>query len=346
MNNFGEFLAAVRYAGIHGADPNVVRSLQTRTAAGASEQVPGDGGFAVPAEFSRQLVERAYLTGTIMSRCMQMPITKGSSIAFPQFDESSRADGSRFGGVKSYWANEADTLTATKPKFLRSELTAKKLIGLAYLTEELFQDTAALDVFATAAFSQELRFRIEDSIVNGDGSGKPLGILKSPALVTVAKQGGQASGTIVAQNVIDVWARTWAPSRATSVWLAHPDAEAQLINLTVAVGTSGGSELSLYKPTENPDEQPFNLMLGRPVIPIEQCQVPGTPGDLILADFSRYVLALREVRTQISMEVKFLTDEDAFRFVVRVDGQPLDARPLTPFNGTNTTSPFVTIAAR
>ena len=46
------------------------------------------------------------------------------------------------------------------------------------------------------------------------------------------------------------------------------------------------------------------------------------------------------------MEVKFVTDEAAFRFVLRVDGQPIDQLPVTPFTGTNTVSPFVCIAAR
>jgi len=42
----------------------------------------------------------------------------------------------------------------------------------------------------------------------------------------------------------------------------------------------------------------------------------------------------------------FLSDEQVFRFVIRVDGQPSLAAPLTPFKGTNTTGPFVTLDAR
>jgi len=111
------------------------------------------------------------------------------------------------------------------------------------------------------------------------------------------------------------------------------------------VGTAG-SALPLYQATTNPEIQPFNLILGRPCIPIEQCQVPGTPGDVILADFSRYLLASRENRADISIHVKFLTNEVAFRFVMRIDGAPLDSQPITPFTGTNLTSPFVCIGKR
>jgi hypothetical protein len=44
--------------------------------------------------------------------------------------------------------------------------------------------------------------------------------------------------------------------------------------------------------------------------------------------------------------VAFLIDEVVFRFTLRVDGKPLWASPITPFNGGSTRSPFVTLGAR
>jgi HK97 family phage major capsid protein len=345
--DFGRFLAAVRGAcdAPGGMSVNKLEWRGVGGAAGASQAVPADGGFIVPEEFSRVLVERIYLD-EVIGRCFQMPM-KSSSLAYPQFDESSRADGSRFGGVQSYWGNEADSATATKPKFLKSTLTAKKLIALSYLTDELIADSDALGVFAMEALTNELRFRLTDAIVNGDGSGKPQGILSAGALVTVAKAGGQAAATIVGQNVTDMWRSMWAPCRKNAVWLCHPDAEAQLINMAISVG-SGGSELPLYIATTDPERQPFNLMLGRPVIPIEQAQYLGAPGDLILVDLSRYMVALRSLNQAVSMHINFVTDEMALRLTMRVDGQPIDPRPVTQFTSSppNQVSSFVAIARR
>jgi len=347
FTSFGECLLAVRAAALqpHMRDPR----LQTRGvggALGASEADPADGGFLLQPDFVRPLVERLYLSGSILSRCMEFPVSnKSNAIAFPQFDESSRVDGSRMGGFRAYWANEADTATATKPKFSRAEITASKIIGLAYCTEELFSDAAALEIFVSMGLAKELAFRLEDALINGDGVGKPLGILKSGALVTMAKQAAQAAGTIVAANVTDAWRAMWAPSRRTAVWLASPDAEAQLITLTAAVGTAG-APLPLYQATQDPENQPYNVLLGRVVIPMEQTQVPGTPGDLIFVDWARYALAMREARADVSMHIQFVTDQMAFRVVMRVGGQPIDARPITPFNGTQQVSPFVCIAPR
>jgi HK97 family phage major capsid protein len=88
-------------------------------------------------------------------------------------------------------------------------------------------------------------------------------------------------------------------------------------------------------------------MKGRPVITIEQCAALGDAGDIILADFGEYMLADKGgVQMASSMHVMFTTDEMVFRFIYRVDGQPIWNSALTPFKGAGTLSPFVTLAAR
>jgi hypothetical protein len=47
-----------------------------------------------------------------------------------------------------------------------------------------------------------------------------------------------------------------------------------------------------------------------------------------------------------SMHVAFDTDEMRFRVTYRVDGKPMWSVPLTPFKGTLTKSPFITLAQR
>ena len=69
-------------------------------------------------------------------------------------------------------------------------------------------------------------------------------------------------------------------------------------------------------------------------------------GDIILADLSQYALISTDVRQAASMHVSFATDETAFRAVWRVDGSSIWDSALTPFKGSNTTSPFVNLAVR
>jgi hypothetical protein len=47
-----------------------------------------------------------------------------------------------------------------------------------------------------------------------------------------------------------------------------------------------------------------------------------------------------------SMHVQFLTDQMAYRWTYRLDGQPAWRTTLTPANGSATLAPFVTLATR
>ena len=92
---------------------------------------------------------------------------------------------------------------------------------------------------------------------------------------------------------------------------------------------------------------PYNTLMGRPVIAIEQCPTLGTVGDIIAADLSQYLgITKGGLQSASSMHVRFLYDEMTFRFVLRVDGQPLWSSALTPFKGSDTQGPFVVLATR
>jgi len=314
--------------------------------AGASEQALPDGGFLVGPEFSEQLIVRLFNTGEFLSRATMIPTTKPTSngLNIPSFDEVSRADGSRFGGVQSYWEVEAQQPNATKPKFRLLNLTLHKLTAICYATNELLQDAAALEAAIAIAYVNELRFKTEWAALFGDGWVQPAGIMGSGALITVPKQPGQAAGTFVAANATDMFSRMWGPSRARAVWFVNQRLETQLQTLTLPIG-SGGAEMPLYRFSESDDEP--NRFMGRPVIPLEYMQPPGTPGDILFVDPAEFLFTQKDsIETAISLHVKFLTDEQAFRFTWRVDGQPMWHLPVTPATGGNTLSPYVALAAR
>ena len=67
----------------------------------------------------------------------------------------------------------------------------------------------------------------------------------------------------------------------------------------------------------------------------------------MLVDFSQYAFIDRGgVQNAQSLHVRFTTDEMTFRATYRVDGGSLWKEALTPFKGTNTVSPFITLATR
>jgi HK97 family phage major capsid protein len=341
FRSFGEQLSAIAQHYSGGAtDARLVRAPF-----GAGESDASAGGFLVQSDFASAVWTRAYDMGDILGRVFKLPISANANgIKLPAVDESSRVTGSRWGGVQSYWLAEGDQPTLTKPKFRLIELDLKKLFSAMSVTDELLQDQAALETIATQAFSEEIMFMTEDAIIEGDGVGKPLGIMNAPALVTVAKDSGQAAGTVSLNNILGMWSRMWIRSRKNAVWFINQDVEPQLYQLSQTVGTGG---LPMFIPAGGLANAPFATLFGRPLIPIEYASTLGAPGDIILADFSQYVLAdKRGMQAATSMHVRFLTDEMVFRFTYRVDGNPLWHTALTPFKGTNSKSPFVVLAQR
>lgn len=201
-----------------------------------------------------------------------------------------------------------------------------------------------LEAVIMQGFSEEFGFKVDDAIINGTGAGMPLGILNSKALVTVPKEAGQAAGTINVQNVVNMWSRCWGRSRQNAAWYINQDIEPQLFTMSLAVGAGG---VPVYMPASGVSGSPYSTLFGRPVIPLEQCETLGTLGDIILADFSQYLLIDKGgINAASSIHVRFLYDENVFRFIYRVDGQPVWNAPLQPFKGSNTLSPFVALANR
>lgn len=336
--SFGEQLMAAYRAAMPGG--KVDERLSTRAASGLNESTPSDGGFLVQQDFVTELLKRTYETGILASKVKKIPIsTNANGMKINAIDEDSRANGSRWGGVQTYWEGEADEITASKPKFRQMELSLKKLTGLCYATDELLQDAAALEAVIRQAFAEEFGFKIDDAILSGSGEGEPLGILNSGAIVTVAKEASQTD-VITVENLIKMWNRLWSRSRANAVWYINQELEPYLYTLKIG-------DKPVYIPAGGLSEKPYGTLFGRPVVPIEQCSAAGEVGDIILADIGQYLLIDKGgVKAASSIHVRFLYDENVFRFIYRVDGKPIWTKPLTPYKGSATVSPFVTLAKR
>lgn len=224
--------------------------LTTRVASGMNESNPTDGGFLVQQDFVTDILKRTYETGILASRVRKIPISANSNgLKIKAVDDDSRANGSRWGGVQAYWENEADQIAASKPKFRTMDLSLKKLTGLCYATDELLQDASALEAVLKEAFAEEFGFKIDDAILNGNGAGEPLGILNSGSLVAIPKENGQTEKITVA-NLVKLWNRLWARSRANSVWFINQELEAFLYTLTLG-------DKPVYIPAGGLSEKPY-----------------------------------------------------------------------------------------
>ena len=345
FSNFGEQLQAIANKAMGGGNDN---RLVWERSAGANEAIPSEGGFLVQTDFSTRLFDLMHDMGQILSRVNKESLsTNANGVDLPMVDETSRANGSRFGGIQAYWANEGETVTASKPKLRNIELRLNKLMGIMYATDELLQDAGLLDSIATKGFSEEMVFKAEDAIVNGDGSGKMLGFMNSGALVSVAKEGSQVADTVVTENILKMANRLPTRSMNNAVWLVNQDVLPQLWPMTIGDAAAGAMMFQPAGLSPNSANAPFGTLLGRPVLPVEYMATVGDLGDIVLVDLGQYIMIDKGgVDANQSMHVRFLTDEQTFKFTYRLDGQPTWHQAVTPFNGTNTLSPYVTLAER
>jgi HK97 family phage major capsid protein len=357
FNSFGEYLQAVAAAGLPRGgrlgkfqtgmvDRRLYYEEETeQRSTGLEEATPALGGFLVQTDFASSIWKLTHDTSLLFQRVNKIPISgNANGLKMNAIDETSRANGSRWGGILGYWLEEGGTKTASKPKFRQMELSLKKLIGLCYATDELLQDAAALEAVIRQGFAEEISFKIDDAIINGTGAGQPLGILNAAALISVPIETGQAASTIVWENIKKMYARLWARSRSNMVWVANQDCIPELMGMSQAVGTGG---VPVWQPGNSAANRPYDQLLGRPIIYHEGCQTVGTAGDIYLIDPTQYLMITKGgVQSASSIHVQFTTDETTFRFVYRVDGQPLWSSALTPFKGSNTQSPYINLAVR
>lgn len=364
FSRFGDFLSAVAHAGNPDRDAPMDPRLRQRfqrfnaetgepipgaIGIGMNEAIPAEGGFLVPHEMVAGLMTPVFDGGEILRRVTKQPVGPNArGLSWNQVKDTSRATGSRWGGMRVFWLDEGGLKTASRMEFEQRSMTLRKLAGLLYATDELLEDAVGLEALIREAFRQEFTFVIEDNVLWGTGGARMLGILNSPGTIDVAKVSGQAAATVRYENILAMWSRLGARWRPNSVWLINQDVEPGLFGMQdpagnlifLPGGVLGGEGIRTGG---------VATLMGRPVIPTEYNETLGTRGDILLADLSEYLVITKnglEPQMAVSIHVRFVYDETAFRFVVRIDGQPRRASPVTPYKGTMTVSPFVTLATR
>ncbi len=349
---FGNFLQAVAHCAKGGAPDSRLSMMPLAAASGLNTSVGSEGGFLVRTDFSTALLDRAMEESVLATRCTTIDVGDGSDgIELPYIDETSRVTGSRWGGVQVYRRAEADTVTATKPKLGMLEIRLEDLMGICYATDRALRDATSLGQIVQRAFASEFAFKVDDEIIRGSGAGQALGIMNSAALVSIAKETSQVAATIVAENVIKMRARLRPRSRRRAAWFINQDCESQLPLMVVKVKNVAGSEnvggAPIYMPAGGLSAAPYDRLMNLDVVPIEQCETLGTKGDIFLADFSEYLLIRKgAMETAESIHVRFLYGENTFRFTYRINGAPAWKTALTPYKGTNTQSPFLSLDVR
>jgi HK97 family phage major capsid protein len=305
----------------------------------------GSGGFLIPEVMRSELLQLALERSAVRSRATVIPMST-LSVPVPTVDDTSHVS-SVLGGIQFYWAEEASSLVESTATFGRVTLTAKKLAGFFKVPNELLNDAPAFSAFFDTRVPEGLAWFEDNSFMNEDGVGAPLGFISCPASIACSAVSGQATKTILWENIVQMYSQLLPTSHGSAVWIASHDAFPQLATMALSVGTGGGPVWIGGYAQPGSALPPLNI-LGAPVIFTEKVGPLGTTGDINLVDLSYYLIGDRQqVEVSASEHAFFQNDQTAYKLIERVDGRPWVQSPLTPHNNSSSLlSPFVQLATR
>jgi HK97 family phage major capsid protein len=272
-----------------------------------------DAGVLVPVEYLATVIEFATAQSQILPKLWRIPM--GSlSLKIPRLVQ---AAGSYFGGIHLYHPEEAGEKFKTKPNFDSVTLTAKKLIGLIAMTDELIADSSInIMNYITSLFVRAFQWQTEHEVIQGPGTGNQmLGIIAEPNINVVART---TAGTVKYDDLVNLESS-----------LDENFADLTFISRRATVNTFRKQKDTVGQPVYHDG---FDTMfggaipprlLGYPLVKTRNAKAMGAHGDITLGDLSFYLWGVRQDMTiDTSRDRFFELDETALRFVVRQDGAP------------------------
>ena len=289
----GSFWNAMR---VKAPMPSVLNALQ--------EGTDSEGGYLVPDEFERTLVE-ALEEENVFRTLAHVIKTSSGDRKIPVVASKGSAS----------WVDEEGAYQESDDAFSQVSIGAYKLGTMIKVSEELLADSVFdLEAYISKEFARRIGAREEESFFNGDGKGKPLGILAAAGGAEVGVTAASATA-ITADEVIDLFYSLKAPYRKNAVWVLNDATVKQIRKLKDSTGQY------LWQPSlvaGTPD-----TILGRPVKTSAFMPTAAAGAKTIaFGDFKYYWIADRQGRTFKKLSELFAaTGQVGFMGTQRVDGK-------------------------
>ena len=347
FKSLGHFMVDVRGSRTRPSDNLLRYTAAVKAISGQGELVDADGGFLAPASFSNTIMEKS-LEGSFLQDCLSIPCS-GPMVRIPAVVDDTRRPGTKttsvmYGGVTAAYVPEGGQYPSSgKVNTALIELKPVKLVAKAAITEELLEDNAvSAEALISRCVPETIRLIREQKVLFGTGVGEPLGAFgitdgadATKCAVAVTRSG---ANVVAIGDVIGMAAVLYGPSVGKAQWLYNrPKLYTNLRQLAI----------SNYGQGKQIQDQGAESFEGMPAKPSMHCiSDMGTRGDIVLGDFSQYILATKGgVRSKVSVELRFDYGESVFCFTIREDGQPWWKTTLRTYAADNTlyndVSPFV-----
>lgn len=274
-----------------------------------------EGGVLVTEDFRTELIRKRRDLVQIRQFATVIETSRGS-VGFPVFD----FDGSAEWTAESTQITEEDVTNA----FGKTNFVPHKLARIFRVPIELAEDSAInIESLMTDHFSMRFGEIEENAFINGDGVGKPLGLLES-GLNTFSATG--VGGTFQADDLFDIVYNIRAVYRQNASWMMHRNAIRRIRKFKDSQGQY------LWQPSIQAGEPA--TILGFPLIESEffpdnvDAGSAGNPLTLF-GDLSFYWIVERiDMSVQRLIEKYAEFDQIGFKMRMRADGSPVKKDPF------------------
>ena len=269
------------------------------------------GGYLLPQELHSQIV--AEMTAENALRQIAQVITTGSQHRIPIL--ASRPEAS--------WTSEGQEISLSSPTFSEKILDAYKMTVSVSVSNELLADSYFdIEAFAAREFGRALGCCEEDAFLNGDGDGKPKGIL--PTLASSPSTTITTSGAAIsADDLINLVHALKSPYRRNAVFLMSDNALAAIRKL------KDSTQNYLYQQNLQAGEP--ERLLGYPVYTSEFMPAAASGNTCVLFGSFRdgFIIGDRGgIIIKPLYELHALQDRTTFLGISRVDGVVADIAAL------------------
>jgi len=290
------FWNAMRTRSGEGLDLVVKNALQIGT--------DTEGGYLVPDEFERTLVE-ALEDENIFRRFANVITTSSGDHKIPVVASKGTAS----------WIDEEGTIPESDDSFGQVSIGAYKLGTMIKVSEELLNDSVfSLESYISKEFARRIGNKEEESFFIGDGSGKPTGILAATGGAQLGVTAASATA-ITIDEVLDLFYSLKTPYRNRAAFVMN-DATVKAIRKL-----KDGNGQYLWQPSlqaGTPD-----TILNRPLYTSAYVPTIASAAKTVaFGDFSYYWVADRQGRTFKRLNELFaVTGQVGFVATQRVDGK-------------------------
>lgn len=263
------------------------------------------GGALVIPEYRRDVMTNRVVGEIARANGANVIPVTGGAVVFPitrDFDRS----GGFISGVTVYRDHERVAATTSRAEFYQWQLTPQRVSGAGHTTGKLLYENPAFGGIVFGEMQKAYAQKMNREHIKGQGAGESMGPLNH---VSTYSQTRVTSGRIEPDDIANMAAHCWDYDGA--VWLAHRSLLPEILLMTKTIGV-GGQLLMIT----NLNDAPQFTLLGRPLIFNEFNPSIGTTGDLMLVNYSYYMIGESGYSKQDSTQfVRYLEDQDTFRMI-------------------------------